>query len=205
MREALKKMRLDYIIQAAIVIVIGLVLIIWTRASLVFMARALAVLLILVGAIFVVAYFMKTDRELADSFYLVVGILIAAIGAWIFVNPGTFTDFIPKLFGVFILASGIRNVVQTISLFRHGYSFWWVALVLSFITLALGAVLLFNPTGVKEFAVTLIGIFLVYDGVSNLWTLSRVTKYVHKVEQAIRDSQAVDVEATVIESDSAEK
>ena len=40
----LKKLRLDYVVKAVVMVVIGIILAVWTKASLDFMARALAVL-----------------------------------------------------------------------------------------------------------------------------------------------------------------
>ena len=196
--ETLKKMKLNYVIEAIVMIAIGAVLIFWTEASLLIMARALAILLIIAGVIFVFSYFLHKERSIVMSGGFAMGVIIAAIGVWIFLKPDTFTDFIPKLFGVFILLSGLMNLGQTISLVSYRYSLWWISLVLAVGTIIMGAFLLFNPKDAKEIAVTIIGIFLVYDGITNLWTISRVSKYAKRVNQ---EMNAVDVEAVVEDVD----
>jgi len=196
--ETLKKMKLNYVIEAVVMIAIGAVLIFWTEASLLIMARALAILLVLAGVIFVFSYFLHKERSIVMSGGFAMGVIIAAIGVWIFLKPDTFTDFIPKLFGVFILLSGLMNLGQTISLVSYRYSLWWISLILAVGTIGMGAFLLFNPKDAKEIAVTIIGIFLVYDGITNLWTISRVSKYAKRVNQ---EMNAVDVEAAVEDVD----
>ncbi|SFP78810.1 Uncharacterized membrane protein HdeD, DUF308 family [Butyrivibrio proteoclasticus] len=196
--ETLKKMKLNYVIEAIVMIVIGVVLIFWTEASLLIMARALAILLVIAGVIFVFSYFLHKERSIVMSGGFAMGVIIAAIGVWIFLKPDTFTDFIPKLFGVFILLSGLMNLGQTISLVSYRYSLWWISLILAVGTIGMGAFLLFNPKDAKEIAVTIIGIFLVYDGITNLWTISRVSKYAKRVNQ---EMNAVDVEAVVEDVD----
>ena len=196
--ETLKKMKLNYVIEAIVMIAIGAVLIFWTEASLLIMARALAILLIIAGVIFVFSYFLHKERSIVMSGGFAMGVIIAAIGVWIFLKPDTFTDFIPKLFGVFILLSGLMNLGQTISLVSYRYSLWWISLILAVGTIIMGAFLLFNPKDAKEIAVTIIGIFLVYDGITNLWTISRVSKYAKRVNQ---EMNAVDVEAVVEDVD----
>ena len=203
--EILKRMKFEHVLQALIVIAIGVVLVGWAPAIIPVMARILAALLFLIGVIFVVAYFFKKERGLVDSAQFAVGILVAAVGVWIFLNPSTFTDFIPKIFGVFIILSGLRNLGQTFSLIRNRYPFWWIALILAVITLGLGCGLVFKAAEAKELIVRLIGGFLIYDGVSNLWTISRIAKHVNVVEQAIKDADAIEVEAEIVESDSAER
>jgi uncharacterized membrane protein HdeD (DUF308 family) len=132
------------------------------------------------------------------------GVAIVAIGAWIFFKPEAFTDLIPKLFGLFILLSGLLNLWQTISLVRLHYGLWWLALILALITVGFGAFLLFYPSVAKELMVKLIGIFLAYDGISNLWTISRLSKFERAAVQAMKDAEAVDVVGEIVE-DSAEK
>lgn len=200
MKEKLKQIKIDHVVQALIVIAIGIVLIVWAPALIPIMARILAALLFLIGVVFVIAYIFKKERGFIESGQFAVGILIAAVGVWIFLNPETFTDFIPKIFGVFIILSGIRNLSQTLALIRSNYGLWWLSLILALITLGLGGFLLFRATEAKELFVRIIGGFLLFDGASNLWTISRVAKYARTVQQAARDAEAVEVEAEIVDS-----
>ncbi len=202
---AIKKMKPDYVIKAVVMIVIGIVLAVWTKASLDIMARALAALLFLIGAIFVITYLVKKERTFVISGGLVAGILIAAVGGWIFANPGKFTDFIPKLFGIFIMVSGLGNIWQTISLVRYKSRTWWVSLLIAIVTACLGAFLFFYPTNAKEIAVTLIGAFLIVDGATNLISAllvgiasNRVEQEKSAIEKAASASGEI-VEAEVVE------
>ena len=194
---ALKKINLDYVIKAVVMVVIGVVLAVWTKASLNIVARALAALLFAIGAVFVLTYLFKKERTFVISGGLVAGILIAAVGGWIFVNPGKFTDFIPKLFGIFIMVSGLGNLWQTISLVRFKSRAWWVSLLIALVTAGLGAFLFFNPTNAKEIAVTLIGAFLIVDGATNLLNALLVgiaSNRVEKEKDAIEKATAAGTE-----------
>lgn len=192
------KFKSDYVAQSIIMMVVGLVLMFWTRASIVFVARALAVLLIVIGAIFIISYLAHKERNFQLSGGFVVGLIIFAIGAWIFMNPDRFTDFIPKLFGFFILVSGIRNVGQAFSLMKYKAKTSWISLVIGFVTMGLGVFLLGNPTGAKEIAVSLIGLFLAVDGVTNLISSLLVGKAEKKVRQ---EQEAIDVDAVIVEEE----
>lgn len=205
--ETFKKLKLEYVVRSLIIIAIGVVFLIWAPAVIPLMAKVLAGLLIAVGIIFVLSYFFKKERGFVDSGQLAFGILVAAVGVWIFINPTTFTDFIPKIFGAFILVSGIMNLGQTISLTRYKYGLWWLSLIFALITTGIGAGLIFKAAEANELIVRLIGGFLAYDGVSNLWTASRVSKYRKAFEAAKQEAEAIDTEAEIVEvkSDSAEK
>ena len=193
--EKLKQLKWNYIIEALIMVAVGIVLIVWPQGSLEVMAKALAILLFLAGTVMIASYFIHKERTIAVSGGLALGIIVAAIGVWIFIYPSPFIDFVPRLFGVFIIASGINNLAQTLSLIRSSYGLWWLSLLFALITIILGGILLFNPKFIENILVALIGGFLVFDGLTNLWTVSRVTKFTRAADQAIKDSNAIDVEA----------
>ena len=196
--KTLKNIRPDYLVRAIVLIVVGVILTVWTAASLDVMARTLAILLFMIGAVLIITYLVRKEKSFTISGGFVAGIIIAAIGAWIFANPGKFTDFIPKLFGIFILVSGLSNLGQTVSLIRYKSSTWWISLIIALVTVFLGAFLFFNPTNAKEIAVTVIGAFLIIDGVTNLITAVLVGSAAKKVQQ---EKEAIDVEAVVVEEE----
>ena len=63
----------------------------------------------------------------------------------------------------------------------------------SFGTVALGVVLICNPFTIVDTVVRIIGAFLVYDGLSDMWILSRVFK-TKKNRENIIDTDAVIVD-----------
>ena len=60
---------------------------------------------------------------------------------------------------------------------------WWLDLALSALTLALGALILINPFGTFAALVTLIGLVLIYDGLSDLWIIHRLSRMVRDLER----------------------
>ena len=194
--ETAKKFKLHNVATALIMIGIGLLLVLWPGASLDIMAKALASLLILVGAIFVIAYFLRKERGFVAYGEFGFGILVAAIGVWIFFNSKGFTSFIPKLFGVFIVVSGLGNLGQTFTLIKKKAKTWWLSLIIAFITVSLGGFLLYKPADASVITVTLIGAFLIVDGVTNLLTWIMV---IIALLQKQKDEEALVSEAVVVE------
>ena len=58
------------------------------------------------------------------------------------------------------------------------------------LTAALGAVLIYNPFKVVNTVVRLIGIFLIYDGLSDMWIISKVFQ-VKKGKDRVVDVEGV--------------
>lgn len=69
-------------------------------------------------------------------------------------------------------------------------------MLLGGVTVGLGVLLVCNPFEAVNTAIMLIGIFLVYDGISDLWIISRVSKTARNIRQTM---EALDVEVEIEE------
>ena len=96
------------------------------------------------------------------------------------------------------------NLGQTISLAGSKYSYWWLSLLFAIGTVGLGLFLIFNPQGANAIAVTIIGISLIYDGVTNIWTESRLGK-VAKAKTSDGNIEIVDTDGRIIETEQEER
>ena len=76
--------------------------------------------------------------------------------------------------GIIILLHGVNNLNQTIKLCKGQYDKWWIGLILGLVTVGFGILLICNPFAAIDTLVRAIGIFLVYDGVSDIWIASKV-------------------------------
>ncbi|MCH4191911.1 MAG: DUF308 domain-containing protein [Butyrivibrio sp.] len=186
-----KRLGINYFVDAIICIAVGLILLFLPGVTMAILCKALAVLLIVAGAAMIISYLINKDTSIGYSAMFAVGLLIAIIGVWIFMKPEVFISLIPLIAGVIIVINGVTNFAQAISLARVSYGRWWLALVFALITIGLGIYLIFKPLSAVEIAVRIIGVILVYDGVSNVWVASRVHKFVKDVKQ---DAEAIDTE-----------
>lgn len=75
---------------------------------------------------------------------------------------------------------------------KSRYDKWWVAFILGLLTVGFGVLLICRPFAALDTVVMLIGSFLIYDGLSNIWIISRVYKTAKRLKQ---EAEAVDVEA----------
>jgi uncharacterized membrane protein HdeD (DUF308 family) len=101
-------------------------------------------------------------------------------------------SLIPLIIGVVIVIHGLGKLRQAIELYHEQYERWWVAFLLGLLTAGIGILLIFKPFDALETVVQIIGAFLIYDGVSNLWITSRVYK---AAKEAKQEADALDVDA----------
>ena len=195
MFEKLKNVKANYTVSAIVCVIIGLVLVIWPGTSTQVVCKVLGGVLLVYGALQILLYLFAKEKSFYHQGMLVLGIIFAVIGAWILVKPEMIIAAVPVIMGIIIIAHGLHNTVQAIRLKGLNYEKWWFALLLGVLTVVLGGVLVYNPFTVVDTVVRIIGAFLVYDGLSDMWILSRLFKSrKSKEKETIIEAEAVVVE-----------
>ena len=80
---------------------------------------------------------------------------------------------------------------------RSKYSKWWASLIVAIATIAAGIFLIRNAFNLASLITRIAGGILVFDGVSDLWVVSRISKV---SKDLAAEASAVDSEATVTEA-----
>ena len=85
---------------------------------------------------------------------------------------------------------------------KNDSSRWTAALLLAVITLVLGVILVICPFQAFTTVVRLLGAFLLYDGISDLWITGQVGKAIRQAEtNSNAEQNAVDVEYRDVKED----
>lgn len=195
MFDYFKNLKANYTLSAIICVVIGLVLIIWPGTSTQIVCMVLGSVLLLYGLIQIALYLFARQRTLYLQGMLVLGIIFSVLGVWILLRPEIVIATVPIIVGIIIVIHGIHNITQAVSLCKMNYDNWWIALVFGILTVIFGGVLIYNPFEVVNTVVRVIGAFLLYDGLSNMWILSRVFKTKRNIDRV------VDVEGTWVDEE----
>lgn len=196
MERILKRIKTNVIVSAFICIALGVILVVWPGLSVKVVCMAIGAVLVINGISRLLNFIFGRDGSMFSQMNLVMGIIITVIGGWILLQPGTIIAMIPILVGIIIVIHGINNLQQSVSLCQSRYDKWWVALILGIITIGFGVLLIFNPFAAVDTLIRFIGLFLVYDGASDIWIMSRVSK---NVKQARQEMDALTVDGKEIE------
>ncbi len=196
MERILKRIKTNVMVSAFICMTLGIILVVWPGLSVKVVCMAIGVVLVINGISRLMNFIFGRDGSVFSQMNLIMGIIITVIGGWILFQPGTIIAMIPILVGIIIVIHGINNLQQTMSLCQSRYDKWWVALLLALVTIGFGVLLIFNPFAAVDTLIRFIGIFLIYDGVSDIWIMSRVSKNVKEVRQ---EMEALTVDGKEIE------
>ena len=189
----IKSLKVNYSLSAVICVILGIVLLVWPGQSTQVVCMVLGIVLGGFGLIQIILYLATKEKTMVSHSMMMLGVVLAVIGGWIVLKPETIIKGVPMIVGILIVIHGFHNAVQAIDLKKMQYDNWWVALLLSLLTVALGVVLICNPFTIVDTVVRIIGAFLVYDGLSDMWILSRVFK-TKKNREKIIDTDAVIVD-----------
>ena len=194
--NAIKSLKMNYSVTALICAVLGLILLIWPGQSTQIVCITVGAVLGIYGVLQIIFYLATREKTMMSHSMMVLGIVLAVIGGFIVWKPETIMKAIPMIVGILIIIHGLHNGVQAIDLKKMGYSNWWIALLLAVLTVALGIILVCNPFDALDAVVRLIGIFLLYDGLSDMWILSRVFKTRRK------NAKIIDTDAVIVDEES---
>ena len=189
----IKSLKVNYSLSAVICVILGIVLLVWPGQTTQVVCMVLGIVLGGFGLIQIILYLATKEKTMVSHSMMMLGVVLAVIGGWIVLKPETIIKAVPMIVGILIMIHGFHNAVQAIDLKKMQYDNWWVALLLSLLTVALGVVLICNPFTIVDTVVRIIGAFLVYDGLSDMWILSRVFK-TKKNREKIIDTDAVIVD-----------
>ena len=191
MESLLKKIKTNVVVSSALCVILGLVLVFRPGLSMRLVCTAVGVVLIVSGVMRMIDYFTAGDGSLYSQANLIFGIILAVVGVWIVMRPDKVMAIIPIIVGIVIAIHGLHNLQQALELWRDKYDRGWAGLILGVLTVGFGVLLICRPFAAIDTVVMLIGFFLIYDGLSNVWIVSRIYKNAKMMKQ---EMEAVDVE-----------
>ena len=194
--KLLKRLKTNIVVSAMLCIVLGIVLVAWPDLSMRIVCTAIGAVLLIGGGVRLAVYFTAKDGSIYSQMNLITGIILAVVGVWILLQPDKVLAIIPIIVGIVIVMHGVNNLQQAVTLCKEKYDKWWVALILGLLTVGFGVLLICRPFEALDTAVMMIGIFLIYDGISDIWIVSRIYRTAKMLKQ---EAEALDVEVEEID------
>lgn len=128
---------------------------------------------------------------------ILVSVIAAGVGIFVINQPRTISSILPIVFGLILVLDGVFNVRHGVGLRCFGDPSGISVLILGIVTVAFGAVILLNPYSTATFTFRLIGIALLYSGLSDLIILFRMNRATKTYEK----QKIIDVEARPVDDE----
>ena len=194
MKSFFKSLKKSYVLTAVFYVIVGICLTIWPGPMGRIVCYAFGGLLLIYGIVYIIHYFSDGNNRSFYDFGMVNGLIAAGIGIFFIVEADSVVGSLGFVLGLIIVIDSFIKFQKALELQKAKYSNWWVILIFSFLTIALGVVLIINPFKTAITLGRLIGIFLILDGLTDIWTISRISKVAKALEKAAKESEIVVVE-----------
>ena len=159
-----KRSEKSIIASSILTLVVGVMLAIYPGNTLSLIGKVIGVALMIIGVSQVVIFFKneKEDRVANTSFAL--GIILFAIGLYVFINDKSLTNVFTTIIGLLICIKSIYKIQLAISLKNYS-STWKYNLVSGLIVLSMGLIIIFYPIETASTILRVIGVILIVSSV----------------------------------------
>lgn len=186
-----KEMKKNTIISSLIYVVIGLILTFFPGSTARTIGYAFATVILIAGLGFLYRFATKDIRYSFVGNELVIGAVLVIASIFVYVRVESVISIIPVLLGVVIVVSGISKLQSAIGLHNNHYRGSTTVLVFAVLNLLFGVVLIINPFEAVTTLIMLIGLGLIFSGVTDFVTTFLITRNIMKM---VEKDQIIEVE-----------
>lgn len=161
----------DNIVKSLLFVLVGAILIFNPGMANNTIAGIISLILVINGVVHIIGFIRANGKTTVDGYKsygsssgLIIGIISIVFAALI---GKFFVSFIPIVIGVLVLVSGLGKLREAMNISKLGENAT-IMYILAAISILIGLVVLFNPFETANLLVRIIGIGLVYDGITNL-------------------------------------
>ena len=152
------------IVEMLVVALAGVILLFNPGGSLETVTKILGVALLIFGVFSLLKYLMAKERGAGDAITAAIAVVLGLI---LLIAPRALASVLPIVAGVVIIIAGIRGIAGAFASRKSSRS-WILSCVFSIVTLILGVVILCNPFSAAKSVVMVLGVVLIYIGVTGV-------------------------------------
>ena len=177
---------------------LGVALLLWPDKAMNVLGYGFGAVLAVSGLLQVGGYIASNRQGFLKKLLLLSGILITVVGVAILLAPKTVMKLTVIVIGIVMLYHGVMDIKYGFDIKECNDSKWAVTLVMGLVTCALGILVLVNPFESGRLLMIIIGIALIFDGVSDVVTVS-VMAQAKRVFELTNQEPVIEIEAPVEE------
>ena len=206
MKEINNKIFKSSILGALSLVVLGILLIFESEATIVTISYVIGGILVAIGVLALLKFYkeVKDNDDNDTGMDLVYGIISIVLGIVVISNPKAVASIIPIVMGLIIILNSGTKLQYSIELKRNNNNLWKSTMVLSLISTLCGVLLVFNPFKGAAFLTKLIGflilLYAVLDIVSTITIKSTVKKIKTAINEGIEEAKVIEVKEKQLET-----
>ncbi|MFR2944826.1 MAG: HdeD family acid-resistance protein [Lachnospiraceae bacterium] len=175
------KLKWEKLVTAIVAIVLGIVFVADPNGSGDAVCKVAGVAMIVLAAAMLIRYF--TSAQLFPE-NLIFSAVLLLLGIFFIAKSGVVMTVLGLFFGIFLVIDGASKIRDGIDAAKAKIQGWWIWFILALLTIVLGVLVMFG-----ESVMTLLGVSLIVDGVSDIVTTLWLSAGVRKVKKEIEKDE----------------
>lgn len=175
------KLKWEKLVTAIVAIVLGIVFVADPNGSGDAVCKMAGVAVIVLAAAMLIRYF--TSAQLFPE-NLIFSAVLLLLGIFFIAKSGVVMTVLGLFFGIFLVIDGASKIRDGIDAAKAKIQGWWIWFLLALLTIVLGVLVMFG-----ESVMTLLGVSLIVDGVSDIVTTLWLSAGVRKVKKEIEKDE----------------
>lgn len=178
----LKEIRASIILSGVLMVIMGFLFVLKPREVVNTFSALMGIILVLIGIVQIIG---KIVDDTNRSSGILVGALLAIVGVWIVYNREFAAKILPIIVGVVLVVSSIQIASMAFSAKAKRMNRWWILLIAAILDFIIGAICVFRAFQVVEFQVWVVGVMLIYVGITSILSAVRLRSHERIIEGTI--------------------
>lgn len=175
------KLKWEKLVTAIVAIVLGIVFVADPNGSGDAVCKVAGVAMLVLAAAILIRYI--TSAQLFPE-NLIFSAVLLLLGIFFIAKSGVVMTVLGLFFGIFLVIDGASKIRDGIDAAKAKIQGWWIWFILALLTIVLGVLVMFG-----ESVMTLLGVSLIVDGVSDIVTTLWLSAGVRKVKKEIEKDE----------------
>ena len=175
------KLKWEKLVTAIVAIVLGIVFVADPNGSGDAVCKVAGVAMIVLAAAMLIRYFSSAQLFPEN---LIFSAVLLLLGIFFIAKSGVVMTVLGLFFGIFLVIDGASKIRDGIDAAKAKTQGWWIWFLLALLTIVLGILVMFG-----ESVMTLLGVSLIVDGVSDIVTTLWLSAGVRKVKKEIEKDE----------------
>ena len=184
MKEKIKESRASQYLIAVLATLLGVLCIVNPGGVSAIVGKIIGIVIVIVGIVMIVSRISDDSLRLPA---IILGAVLCAVGLFIFSRPNDVLKLIFVVFGVLMIADGVSGMNIAFTMKGIGTAVWWPSMLMALLSFVFGILCILGAMDLLNISVIIIGIMLIYDGITSLYSLIKV----HSAEKGVVDSKIV--------------
>ena len=187
MKTLMNKIFKSSILGALALVVLGILLIFESEATIVTISYVIGGILVAIGVLALLKFYKEVKENDDTGMDLVYGIISIILGIVVISNPKAVASIIPIIMGLLIILNSGTKLQYSIELKKNNNNLWKSTMILSLISTLCGVLLIFNPFKGAAFLTKLIGFLILLYAILDIVSTIAIKNTVKKIKTAIND------------------